>query len=371
MATRGGNQELETAIFRALRKAILFAVGLYILFRFLDAVTFLVLFFGLVLLLAAALNPVVAWLGRLRVPRPVSAALIGLLFIGGIGVALWIAVPPLIDQSRALTADAPTLWNTLRERFDAYMAQYPELRGQVPTWDDLQERAGPYLTRMLGQVGRYAANVVAVLVSLILLVILVIYTLANPQPLVAGVLAAVPDRHRSKAERILSRILQQLKSWALGSLFLGLVMGLLTWAGLQFIFKLPFAPLFGVIAGIGELIPNLGPILSAIPPILVALAQEPGKAAGVAIFFIVIQQLENLFLVPMVMGRTLNLHPLSIAFMMLMMGALFGVVGAIIAVPAATVLKVLYEELYLGSRPHDPDAILAQSERVVADSGEA
>ena len=87
----------------------------------------------------------------------------------------------------------------------------------------------------------------------------------------------------------------------------------------------------------------------------------------VAVAFFVIQQVENTLLVPVVMSRTLNLHPLSVTFMMLVMGALFGIIGAIIAVPAATIIKTLWEELYLANQVRDREELLKRSQRVVAD----
>jgi putative permease len=205
-----------------------------------------------------------------------------------------------------------------------------------------------------------------VLGSLVLLVVLVVYSLASPQPLVAGLLGAFPERHRPKAEHILGLILTRLKAWALGSLLLGLIVGVVTGLGLYFL-KVPFALVFGVIAGFGELLPNLGPLLSAIPPLLVAFAVDPMLAVWVAVLFLVVQQLENNLIVPIVMSRTLDLHPLSVTFMVLVMGAMFGVVGAIIAVPATVIIKTLYQELHLAKQVRDPEALEEQSERLVSD----
>jgi predicted PurR-regulated permease PerM len=92
-------------------------------------------------------------------------------------------------------------------------------------------------------------------------------------------------------------------------------------------------------------------------------------ALWVAVLFLVVQQLENNLIVPLVMSRTLDLHSLSVTFMVLAMGALFGVVGAILAVPTTVVIKTLYQELYLADRVRDPDLLEAQSERVISDVG--
>jgi putative permease len=359
-------QDLERAYYRALRKAILLCVGLYVLFQFLEAVTFLLLFFALVFLLAAVLNPVVAWLQRRRVPRPASAVLLGLLILGAFVAAFWFGVPPLLDQGQQLIQDSPALWDRLRGQADQFLKTQPELAKQIPKSDELIHRLAPVASRLAGQLGRYTINVVSVLGSLVLLVVLVIYSLASPQPLVAGLLGAFPERHRPKAEHILGLILARLKTWAVGSMLLGLIVGLATWIGLYFL-GMPFALLFGVVAAFGELLPNLGPLLSAIPPILVALARDPMLAVWVGVLFLVIQQLENNLIVPIIMSRTLDLHPLSVTFMVLVMGAMFGVVGAIIAVPTTVIIKTLYQELYLTNQVTDRQELEEQSERLVSE----
>lgn len=220
-----------------------------------------------------------------------------------------------------------------------------------------------YLARNLG---RYTLNAVGIAGLLALLVVLVIYSLASPQPLVAGLLGAIPERHRPRAEQILGLILARLKAWAVGSVILGGIVGVMTGVGLYFL-KVPFVLVFAVIAGFGELLPNIGPLLSAIPPILVALAIDPMLALWVAVLFLVVQQLENNLIVPLVMSRTLDLHPLSVTFMVLAMGTLFGVVGAIIAVPTTVIVKTLYQELYLAGQVSDPQTLEERSQRVVSE----
>lgn len=363
-------RELESAIFRALRRTLLLGLGLYVLLLFLDAVTFLILFFGLVFLVAAALNPVVAWMQRHHIPRPAAAAAIGLVILLSLVLTLWLAVPPLLDQGQQLISRGPQLWNTLRDRIEGYLSHHPELAAQVPTADQLVRTITPLLSRLPGRLGQYTLNVVSVLASLILLVVLVVYSLASPQPLIAGLLGAVPEAQRSKAERILGLVLARIKAWAMGSLLLGLIVGVMSLSGLYFL-HMPYALIFAVIAAVGELLPNLGPLLSAIPPIFVALSIDPMLAVWVGVLFFAVQQLENHLVVPLVMSRTLDLHPLSVTFMVLVLGTLYGAIGAIIAVPATVVIKTLYQELYLARQVHDVSELEARSERVLAEEAQS
>jgi predicted PurR-regulated permease PerM len=109
----------------------------------------------------------------------------------------------------------------------------------------------------------------------------------------------------------------------------------------------PYAFVFAILAGIGELVPTIGPLVTAIPPLLTALAIDPMLAVWVSVMYLSIHQVENHLLVPLVMGRAVDMHPLSVTFAVLVMATLFGLLGIIIAVPAALVVKTLYQELYL------------------------
>jgi putative permease len=363
-------QALETAFTRALRRQILLAFGLYLLLQFLGAVTFVVLLFVLVFLLAAALNPVVAWLQRHHVPRPVSAVALALLAIGGTAAVLWFLIPPLLDQGQQFLADLPALGNSLRDRLERFLAGHPGVAGLIPPTEQLGQRFGSVAAALAGHLGRYTLSLVSLLAAAVLLGMLVIYCLASPQPLVAGLLSAFPAPQRARAEQILALILARLKAWALGSLLLGVIVGGMIGIGL-FWLKVPFVLVFALIAGVGELIPNLGPLLSAVPPVLVALAADPMQAVWVAVLFLVVQQIENNLIVPLVMARAVDVHPLSVTFMMLAMGALLGVIGALIALPTVVVIKTLYQELYLKQYVSDPEAVAAQSDRIVGEQTEA
>src|SRR5688572_28187577 len=156
-------------------------------------------------------------------------------------------------------------------------------------------------------------NVAVGILSLFLLLVLVVFTVAHPTPLIAGLLAAMPRDQRDRMGIALRRILSQLQNWARGSLILGVIIGLATVAGLFILGKvtgkpIPYLLMFSLLAGVGELIPNIGPVVSAIPPVLVALTIDPMLGLYVLLLFLAIQQLENNFIVPWVMGQSLNLH---------------------------------------------------------------
>ena len=176
--------------------------------------------------------------------------------------------------------------------------------------------------------------------------LLLIFTLSSPQPLVGGFLAAVPERHREAAGRSLARVQEQMTAWAKATLINGVITGVSTGLLLHFIGVQP-ALVFGVLAFFGEFVPNIGPLITSIPALFVALGMGTDKfllALGAILF---VQQVESNLLVPFIMGRSMQLHPVTIVFFALAMGALLGVAGAILAVPAAAITKILWDEFYL------------------------
>jgi predicted PurR-regulated permease PerM len=356
--------------YRDLQRGILLTFALILIGHMAEPLTTLLLLFLLVFILAAVLNPIVAWLQARRVPRIVSA--IGLVFgvlllLVGLG---WLAAPPLLDEAGKLVASLPTKQDRLVAYYEDLTTRYPLLKQSLPSPDQVLANITPHLNRLLGQVGRYGINIAVGIFSLLLMLVLVIFTVAQPVPLITGLLGATPERYRPSVDSALRRILTQLTNWARGSLVLGLIIGIMTGVGLWSLGlatgkPFPYILLFSVIAGVGEMIPNIGPVLSAVPPVLVALSIDPMLGLFVLILFVVIQQLENNFIVPLVMGQSLNLHPVSVMFTVLVMGVLFGLLGAILAVPVCAIVKVCWEEFYLIPRRTPIEDLQKEAEQIV------
>jgi len=136
----------------------------------------------------------------------------------------------------------------------------------------------------------------------------------------------------------------KVSAWLGGQLLLALIIGLTSALGLG-LMGVPYFYVLALISAVGEMIPMVGPILSAIPAILVAVTVSPGLAVSVAIFFVVQQQLENTVLVPKIMGRQVGLSAVTVIVALGVGGELLGVAGAILAVPTAAIIQVLFQEL--------------------------
>jgi predicted PurR-regulated permease PerM len=152
--------------------------------------------------------------------------------------------------------------------------------------------------------------------------------------------AFVGEEKASAFIAVVKRIEAKLGSWMMGQLFLMLTVGLLCYIGLLLLgvrYALPLA----IIAGIFEIVPNIGPIVSAIPAILLALSISPVMALSVGVLYLVIQQLENNVIVPLVMKRSVGLSPVITIFALLVGGQLAGVAGAVLAVPVLLIVQEL------------------------------
>jgi predicted PurR-regulated permease PerM len=347
---------------------VLFSLSAFLLLRFFDHITKALLLFTTAFLIAVVLNAPVRWLENRGVRRSVSAAGVALIVLGGLGTAAYLAGPPLANEAAQLIQKAPERTERLRKQADRFAAQYPQLRGLINS-DALQsENVLTRAQKLLPQLGRYTLSLLGAMGAGFFVFVIALYTLGAPHALIRGVIAAVPPDYRRPAARSLTRIVGQLEVWASATLLLMLIVGVISGIGL-WLLKVPNAVLFGVLAAIGEGIPTIGPILSAIPPIAVSLADDPSKALWVAVLFLGIQQVENNLLVPFIMGSRLKLHPVSILFFVLALGSLIGLAGALLAVPAAIITKVIWEEFYLRRRQPRPAILERAAEQVLRAGG--
>lgn len=345
-------------------RLVLFAATVYLVFAFIDAITKALLLFLTAFLIAIVLNAPVRWLESRGVKRGVSVAGVALLLAMTLITAGFLAGPPLAREAGQLARTAPERLERLRGKAEAIARQNPML-GSVLQPDALSaEKLAQRASEMLPRVGRYTLGFFGALGAGFFVTIIALYTLGSPKPLLRGLLAAVPPNYRSETTHALTRIVGQLESWALATLLLMGIVGVACGVGLRLI-GVPNPMLFGLIAGIGEAIPNIGPLLSALPPMVVALADDPSKALWVAVVFLLVQQVENIFLVPYIMGRSLNLHPVSILFFVLALGAFVGLIGALLAVPAAIITKVIFEEFYAKRQAPKPEALDEAAEQIL------
>lgn len=276
-----------------------------------------------------------------RIPRWLAILIIYLAVLGvvvGIGVMV---VPPLVQQSRDLWAELPRRLHDAQQ----WLIARGLLSREVTLTDMVQRvevgRGGDAVGTVIGALWGFVGGVLGLLTILIL----TFYFLIGAEGLVATFVRLFPPEERRRVGAASVRISTKISAWLAGQMLLAGIIGASAALGL-WLMGVPYFYVLALIAAIGELIPVVGPILSAIPAVAVALTVSPMLAVGVAVFFLAQQQVENHVLVPKIMERQVGVNAAGVIIALLIGGALLGIVGAILAVPTAAILHVVFEEIW-------------------------
>jgi len=334
----------EGLTFRDLRNAILFAAFVFLVLYFISHIVDVILVFSLTLLVVITFSPVVTWMNKHGIPRWAGTAVLFACLLGALGLLAYFLAPAVVSQFTELVRDLPLLLNKLQYYLTRISARVPGV-GVKETQIDLST-LGQLVRPFLGGLAQITTGTLAILAGMVIVLVTSIYAIINPAPLVEGFLNSVSPEYRPRLAAAGQRVAVQVWAWARGSAFAMFTIFVLTWLVLWLLgFKQ--ALLFAVVAGFLELVPVIGPILSAVPPVVVALVANPILALWVIVVFVAIQQVESHVLIPLVMSRQVRLHPVTVIFWVLVMGALFGIIGIFIATPTGIMAGVLYDELYL------------------------
>jgi predicted PurR-regulated permease PerM len=310
------------------------------------------------LVVGTAISPGVEWLHRRGVPRPVGVVLIYLALLAVLAAFVLVVAPMLADQSASIGATFGTLYsdalNTLRQSPSGLIRRVAwRLPGDVPaaTPAAQEEVALEAVARALeytGLIGRGLFVLVAVL-------LMAFYWTLDRERITRSLLLLAPADRREGWREFISAAEEKVGGYVRGVALLCAIIGslaLIAWVALG----LPNALLLGLAAGVFEAIPIVGPALGALPAALVAFSVDPHKVIWVILIFSVIQGLENMLLVPRVMGKTVGVSPMVSLIALVAFGAAFGPVGAVLAVPLAAVIQLLLDRFVLGPEAAEPDA---------------
>ena len=358
------------ALLRVLLTVVFSVFGILLVAQFASAVAAPLVFVLLAAVLALALNPLVARLeAHLHIPRPIGAGLVmaGLTLFILIFAAL--IVPLIVTQGIRFAQGIPEMLNTLQMNVLEAARKYPTIApllegqskldlGKVLGLGNLGSGGMTAVTNAAFAVSGFASG----LVSIVLLVMLVLFLLMNPEPIFKSLLGGIPLQSRPVVERTLIRIGSQLGSWLMGVISISIAVGVIVGVGLRIV-GFQDALLFGVIVAVTNMIPYVGPVIGMVPPVLMALA---GGHWSMALWAVAIaagaQQLDAYVLSPVVYGRTIKLLPASNIVAVLVFSSLMGLIGVFLAVPLVIIIKAFYEEVYLFTmkRPEASNESVAQ-----------
>ena len=319
---------------------------------------------AVVFLVAMVLNPIVAFLQRRRIHRGLAVALLALALVAVFALALSFLIPPLLTQVDELIRQTPKAWNRVQAQVQAFGQRYPSIQQAIPEADKVLDTVGARAGDLLGLLYKSSFRIVGGLFGSVFAVLLLAFVLINPQPLVVRFLTLVPDHYREASRRTLLRLTQQMAAWARGVVINGTISAITTGLLLWFIGVQP-ALVFGFIAFLGEFVPMIGPVLTSIPALFVALSMGVDKFGLALLVVLFVQQVETNILVPFILGKSMELNPVSILFFTLAMSSLFGLTGAVLAVPAAALFKIVIDEFYLRHRLLNENQIKSQATQII------
>ena len=328
--------------------------------------------------ISLALNPIVTKLRSWTGGRKSGTGLVVVAMIGVLTLAAWAFYVPLKDSVSHLSQSIPDYWERLQKpliKMEQH-AKRSEVRMQAEVTTEIatasetntqpnvlqanesaslntpkevntiRSSLAEMVKGVVGSLTKVAFNGAQFLVVLITVFFGVIFTLMNPLPIMSTIFSLVPERNHGQAEIIIQRICRFAPSWG-GSTLAGMAtIGLLVFILMWPLLGMMDAMVLGLIAGLLESVPFIGPTLSIVPAILLALGKGGMTPLWVLLAFVLIQALENNIILPLIMAKGMKIHAVAVIFSMLLCVSAFGVLGVLVAAPLVAVVSILHEEIY-------------------------
>jgi predicted PurR-regulated permease PerM len=325
------------------------------------------LLFVVAAVVALILNPLVSLVERARLPRTLAVIAVYAVFFTALPVTGFLLSGPISDQATSFANDVPQLVDDAGHSLDDIQAFFDDkgvdvqIKGQSESaLASLQDRVVAGSGKIVAVTGELLGRFVELSFYVILVVVLSIYMLIYAPEIGRLVRKVMPPGDGTPQDDFPTRVQRAVSGYVRGQLMFSVIMGMSAGCSLWLFGALGIFPdgrtyafAFGLFFGVMELVPYVGPLLGALPPVIVALVQDPLTAVWVALLFLALQQLEGHVVAPNVFGRSLRLNPLLVILALLLGGELYGFVGALVALPIAAVLRetVVYLRRHLVFEP--------------------
>ena len=322
---------------------IALVISLYILWQLRDV---LLLIFAAVVL-ATTLNRLARRFQSLGIKRGLAVLLAVGIFFAGVICFFWLIVPPFVQQFHELTYRVPQGFQRLNSWIDHQRTNIPpQLLPYIPDLNSLIAQAQPLFNRLLGNSFAFVSGSLEVVLKILLVLVLTGMFLVDPDAYQKVFVRVFPSFYRRQVGGILQQCEASLEGWVTGAAIGVFVVGLMSLIGLS-ILGVKAALALGVLAGFMNLIPNLGPTMSVIPAMAIALLDNPWKAVAVFILYFFIQQCESNFITPVVMAHQVSLLPAVTLISQLFFVTFFGFLGLFLALPLTVVAKIWVQEVLI------------------------
>ncbi len=293
-------------------------------------------------LVAMGFSPLVHRIERpsRQIPRWLAILVIYLAVVGAFFVVGLLVIPPLVAQAVALWARLPTEFN----RAQTFLIRHRLMTHRVTLQQAVQNAPSGAGGNAVGTVLIAISSVIGGIFGLITIVILSFYLLIEAGPLFDYFVRFVPAGRRADVAFASRQAVAKVSAWLRAQLILAGVMGACA-AIVLGLMSVPYFYVVALIAAVGEMIPIVGPIIAGITAVAIAVSVSTKLALAVGVFFVALHQLEANVLVPKLMERRVGVNPVAVIIALLLGGSLWGLVGAILAVPTAAILAVAIDEL--------------------------
>jgi predicted PurR-regulated permease PerM len=318
------------------------ALSSWLLYRFSQVI--FILFIAI--LMGTVIRPVVTWLHRRGLPRIAGVILVYILLLALLIGFVLLLFPLIVEQGTTISAAVPGYYQGLRE----WMVNYPNqlvvrlsefLPVALPGLEPI-EQTGQQMLASAGQALGYAASAAkAIFIAIVILLLAFHWTLDGPRT-IQSLLLLVPIGQRESISELISAMETKVGFYIGGQGVLCLAIGIMALVAYLLI-GLPNALVLALVAGVLEAVPMIGPLLGAIPAAVIALSIAPSKLVWVIVATLVIQQMENSLLVPRIMRKAVGVNPFVSLLAIFAFSSLFGVAGALMAIPSAAIIQLLLD----------------------------
>lgn len=318
-------------------RTIIFTVLFLVFLLFLFQIRYILLIFFIGMIISAALNPLVEKLGRWRIPRVLAVVVIYVLIFVFLGLVLAGVIPPLISQT------------------STFITRFPDYSRSLGFWSIDENMVNVQIDQFLSRLGAISVDIFKLtlgvfgnFINLFTVIFVSFYMLLEHKNLDKYLLRLFGSANNRKVEEIINKVERRMGEWVRAEVTLMLIVGIMSYVGLRLLgidFALPLA----LLAGLLEIVPNIGPLLSSVPAILAGLAISPLMGLAVVALYFLVQQIENHFIVPQVMAKETGVNPLVTIFALMAGFKIGGMPTAVLSIPIVLLIEVLATE-FLSSK---------------------
>ena len=310
-------------------RTIIFTVLFLLLLWFLYLIKDILLIFFISLLLMAIINPAVVKLSKYRVPRVVSVLFVYMATIAILALIIGGILPALIEQTTNFANNLPSFLSGIG--ISSYFS------------DQIIEELIVQLGKLPAQIIKVVFSIFSNVIAVITVTIFTLYLLLSRNKIDEQLTNFLGEKQQKRVEKIVDNLEEKLGGWARGELALMVLVGLFTFIGLSLL-GIPYALPLSLLAGVLEIIPNIGPIIAAIPSVIIGFGISPAIGIAVIVLAFIIQQVENYVFVPKVMEKSVGVSPIITLLALAVGFKISGIIGALISVPVLITFQVLIKE---------------------------